>query len=110
MYLIHNAHLKRFFSEGGNGEYLFLIDEAHNLVERGREMYSASIYKEDLLLIRRLVKTDAPKLAKRLEECNKQFLELKKECETYQIQESVSHIALKVHECNGGDGAVFGRM
>lgn len=90
-----NAHLKRFFSEGGNGEYLFLIDEAHNLVERGREMYSASIYKEDLLLIRRLVKTDAPKLAKRLEECNKQFLELKKECETYQIQESVSHIALK---------------
>lgn len=90
-----NAHLKRFFSEGGNGEYLFLIDEAHNLVERGREMYSASIYKEDLLLIRRLVKTDAPKLAKRLEECNKQFFELKKECETYQIQESVSHIALK---------------
>ena len=31
------VHLKRFFGEGGRkGEYLFLIDEAHNLVERGR--------------------------------------------------------------------------
>ena len=44
-----NAHLKRFFSEGSGGEYLFLIDEAHNLVERGREMYSAVLYKEDFL-------------------------------------------------------------
>ena len=91
-----NAHLKRFFSDGGSGGYLFLIDEAHNLVERGREMYSAAIYKEDILSIRRLVKAEAPKLAKRLDECNKQLLELKKECETYQIQESVSHIALKL--------------
>ena len=41
------AHLKRFFSEGGSGNYIFLIDEAHNLVERGREMYSAQLYKED---------------------------------------------------------------
>ena len=40
-----NAHLRRFFGEGVKGEYLFLIDEAHNLVERGREMYSAQIYK-----------------------------------------------------------------
>ena len=39
-----NAHLKRFFSEGKKGEYLFLIDEAHNLVERGREMYSAVLF------------------------------------------------------------------
>ena len=31
------AHLKRFFSESGKGEYLFLIDEAHNLVERDRK-------------------------------------------------------------------------
>ena len=91
-----NAHLKRFFSEGGSSNYLFLIDEAHNLVERGREMYSAAIYKEDVLSIRRLVKTEAPKLAKRLDECNKQLLELKKECETYQVQESISHIALKL--------------
>ena len=37
------VHLKRFFGEGAGGDYVFLIDEAHNLAERGREMYSASI-------------------------------------------------------------------
>lgn len=90
------AHLKRFFSESGKGEYLFLIDEAHNLVERGREMYSASLYKEDLLEVRKMVKAGDPKLAKGLSECNQQFLELKRECEHYQILKSVSHIALKL--------------
>ena len=45
-----NAHLKRFFAESGSGDYIFLIDEAHNLVERGREMYSAVLYKEDSFL------------------------------------------------------------
>ena len=90
------SHLKRYFSESGKGEYLFLIDEAHNLVERGREMYSASLYKEDLLEVRKLVKAEDPKLAKGLSECNQQFLELKRECEHYQILKSVSHIALKL--------------
>lgn len=90
------AHLKRLFSESGKGEYLFLIDEAHNLVERGREMYSASLYKEDLLEVRKKVKAEDPKLAKVLSECNQQFLELKRECEHYQILKSVSHIALKL--------------
>lgn len=90
------AYLKRFFSESGKGEYLFLIDEAHNLVERGREMYSASLYKEDLLEVRKMVKAEDPKLAKGLSECNQQFLELKRECEHYQILKSVSHIALKL--------------
>ena len=36
-----------FFAEGIRGDYIFLVDEAHNLVERSREMYSAEIYKED---------------------------------------------------------------
>ena len=91
-----NAHLKRFFSEGVKGEYLFLIDEAHNLVERGRQMYSAEIYKEDFLAVKRLVKLEDAKLARRLEECNKLLLAMKKECENYQIQESISHIYLKL--------------
>ena len=90
------AHIKRFFSESGKEEYLFLIDEAHNLVERGREIYCASLYKEDLLEVRKLVNAEDPKLAKRLSECNQQFLELKRECEHYQILKSVSHIALKL--------------
>lgn len=91
-----NAHLKRFFGDGVSGEYLFLIDEAHNLVERGREMYSAALYKEDLLEVKRLVKQEDAKLAGRLEECNKQMLALKRECETYEVLDSVSHIYLKL--------------
>ena len=52
-----NAKLKRYFGETGKvGDYLFVIDEAHNLVDRGREMYSAQIFREDFL--------DAGKLAK----------------------------------------------
>lgn len=46
--------LKRFFSEGGKGEYIFLVDEAHNLVDRARNMYSAQIYKEDVLSVKSL--------------------------------------------------------
>ncbi len=91
-----NAHLRRFFGEGMKGEYLFLIDEAHNLVERGRRMYSAEIYKEDFLKVKRLMKHRDEKLAKRLEECNKQLLALKRECDEYQILNSVSHIYLKL--------------
>ena len=91
-----NAHLKRFFSESGDNGYLFLIDEAHNLVERGREMYSAGLYKEDILEVRRAVKQMDSRLAKRLEETNRLMLELKRECEDYRVLESVSHLALKL--------------
>ena len=91
-----NAHLKRFFSEGSAGNYIFLIDEAHNLVERGREMYSAVLYKEDFMELKRDVIHLNGKLARRLGEVNKLFLELKRECENYQILNSVSHIALKL--------------
>ncbi len=91
-----NAHLRRFFGEGNKGAYLFLIDEAHNLVERGRKMYSAEIYKEDFLKIKRLVRIRDGKLAGRLEECNRQLLALKRECEGCQVLNSVSHIYLKL--------------
>ena len=49
-----HVYLKRFFESGG-GEYLFLIDEAHNLLERGRDMYSAELVKEDFLALKRAV-------------------------------------------------------
>ncbi len=51
-----NAKLQRFFGEGAGGNYLFLIDEAHNLLERGREMYSAHLIKEDFMSLRRELK------------------------------------------------------
>lgn len=41
--------IKRFF-DGEGGEYVFLIDEAHNLPDRAREMYSAEISIDELCL------------------------------------------------------------
>lgn len=75
-----NVYLKRFFGESVKGEYLFLVDEAHNLVERGRDMYSASLCKEDFLEIRRTIKEKGTGLAKALDRCNKHLLTLKREC------------------------------
>lgn len=51
-----HVYLKRFFGEGNGGDYLFLIDEAHNLLERGREMYSALLLKEDFMELKREIK------------------------------------------------------
>ena len=79
-YVFHpRARLKRFFGESSGGDYLFLIDEAHNLVERGREMYSASLEKDHFTEVRRAVKEIAPKLARSLGRVNRQMLALKRE-------------------------------
>lgn len=84
-----HVFLKRFFAESKSEKYLFLIDEAHNLVDRGREMYSATLVKEDFLALKKRVKVYDKKLEKRLEACNHQLLILKKECETHKRYESI---------------------
>lgn len=90
-----NVYLKRFFGEGVKGDYLFLIDEAHNLVERGRTMYSAVLCKEDFLEIKRLIKGKSASLAQALERCNRHLLTLKRECEDgWQRQEQVGGFSL----------------
>ena len=91
-----DAQLKRFFAEGVAGGYLFLIDEAHNLVERGRQMYSAELCKEDFLAVKKLVKGEAPRFAKRLEACNKILLAMKKECENYKVLDNISHLGIQL--------------
>ena len=91
-----NVRLKRFFAEGIKGEYLFLIDEAHNLVERGREMFSASLCKEDFLELKRKLKGRYRKAERCLERCNKYLLSLKKECDTWQLHEDVGAFVLQL--------------
>ena len=51
------VYLKRFF-ENPKENYVFLIDEAHNLVDRSREMFSAQINKRSFLDIRDIFKED----------------------------------------------------
>lgn len=78
-----HVYLKRFFSEGIKEDYLFLIDEAHNLVDRGREMYSAILKKEDFMALKKVVKEYDQGMYYRLEGCNRELLKLKRECENY---------------------------
>ena len=40
------VYLRRFFQEVTE-QYVFLVDEAHNLVDRAREMYSAGLNRSD---------------------------------------------------------------
>lgn len=84
-----NVYLKRFFQEGVQGDYLFLVDEAHNLVDRSRMMYSADLYKEDVLTVKRILKSQSHAICRTLDKCNKALLEMKRECEQYQILDSV---------------------
>ena len=95
------AHLKRFFYEGNKDDYVFLIDEAHNLVERARTMYSADICKEDFLELKRLLKGKAPKLEKQLGKCNSHLLEFKRECENYQVLKDINALYLQLLTLSG---------
>lgn len=87
-----NVYLKRFFQEGIKGDYIFLVDEAHNLVERSREMYSAQLIKEDFLLCKKIIKPYSKKIEKILDKCNKLLLEYKRECESYVVYENVGNL------------------
>ena len=79
-----NVHLKRFFGENISGDYIFLIDEAHNLVERGREMYSAEISRQTLFTLRKKIRKHFPKLARALDKASRQMLELEEDLKASQ--------------------------
>lgn len=75
------ASLKRFFSLEKENDFVFLIDEAHNLVDRAREMYSATVVKEKFLAMKKIMKLHNRKLANALESCNRTMLDLKRKCD-----------------------------
>lgn len=51
------VYLKRFFDETLD-PYVFLVDEAHNLVSRGRDMYSAELSREEILDLQTRIKDE----------------------------------------------------
>lgn len=96
-----NVYLRRFFSDEKKGNMVFLIDEAHNLVERGREMYSARLVKEDFLAVKRIIRATARhekrpevqynlrKFEKSLEAANRCMLNWKHECDEFEVIDEV---------------------
>lgn len=93
-----NVYLRRFFSEENKGNYIFLIDEAHNLVERGREMYSASISKQDVMDFINLVKNYDSKLYNQAERINKSLLAIKRMVDKdYLVLESAGTVTVQLN-------------
>ena len=58
-----------------------LVDEAHNLPDRARAMYSSSLTKNQILKFRKVLRLEFPKLGRQLSRLNRQFLEAKNEME-----------------------------
>lgn len=75
------VNLKRFFAEEG-GDYIFLIDEAHNLVDRARDMYSAELSKSAFLSAKKSVGKSNRRLYGALSKVNDAMLELRKQHES----------------------------
>ena len=96
-----NVCLKRFFGENVSGNYLFLIDEAHNLVDRGREMYSASICLNDVIETRKFVKPYSQTLWKKLGKVKKQLEELRQNCGEWKVQENAGVLPISLLSVQG---------
>ena len=72
------VHLKRFFDAAG--DWLFLIDEAHNLPDRARAMYSAQFAKSSLTEAKRALGKGKSSLKTALSKADKVFLAARKAC------------------------------
>ncbi len=84
------VYLHRFF-DFSTEPYVFLIDEAHNLPDRARSMYSAELDKQTVLDLQHLLKPHLPELAKKLGGINKILLEIRKACQAAGKQALVEH-------------------
>ena len=89
-----HIYLRRFFAEGEIEPYLFLTDEAHNLVDRAREMYSAELCKEKMQALAEYIEEECfvkarPAIAKhhaaKIKDCVLQMaaslLQVKRKCD-----------------------------
>lgn len=83
-----NVYLKRFFAEGDN-DYCILIDEAHNLIDRSRDMYSAELYKKEILNLKNKCKNISKKLYKILNKINYYLIDERKKCENNSLKISI---------------------
>ena len=77
------VRLRRYFSEGTGGDYIFLVDEAHNLPDRASEMYSASLVKEDVLALKKLIMKKDGRASRALDRLNRAMLSLRRNLGDY---------------------------
>lgn len=75
-----HVSLKRLL-EDERARYVFMIDEAHNLVDRAREMFSAEIEKASFLELRRHTRS-VKAVYKSLGKINSLLVKMRRECES----------------------------
>jgi len=92
------VYLRRFF-EFPTENYIFLVDEAHNLVDRARTMYSAALYKEKFFGVKKKLKDQSKgrdkAISKAIDGINKMFLDVRKNCDAkgiYTHQNEISEV------------------
>ena len=97
--------LKTYFNENKNNN-IFLVDEAHNLVDRAREMYSASLDKNEILEFKKTFKNIDGLIYKSLDKINKFMIEIRKysEEDSYYILEDkptdlINHVRVLINSC-----------
>jgi len=71
--------LQHLFEEE-SGRHAVLVDEAHNLVDRAREMFSAQLAKEPVLALRRLLKHEIPAIHRALGAVNSWMAGMRRRC------------------------------
>ncbi|MBN2508911.1 MAG: ATP-dependent DNA helicase, partial [Spirochaetales bacterium] len=71
------VRLVRYFQK--RGKYLFLVDEAHNLIDRGRSMFSATIEKRDAMALKKVLAASHKPMAQRMGDLNSLFLAIGRE-------------------------------
>lgn len=75
------VYLRRLFADEPS-EYTFLVDEAHNLVDRAREMFSAEIRKKTLLQLRGSMRSALPQVYRSLGRINTWLVKTRRSCES----------------------------
>jgi len=75
--------LGRILDSKGN---IVLVDEAHNLIDRARNMYSASLSKSQILKCKKLAKGKLSKLHSVLGKINNYFIDLRNECDHKEVE------------------------
>lgn len=78
---VFDPHVNRTYvgRESGGNPRILLIDEAHNLVERARSMYSADLIEQDLIMLKTWIPDPEKNLHKKLRACRRKVSEIKKE-------------------------------
>jgi DNA excision repair protein ERCC-2 len=67
-----SVSLKRFFDDELH-DYAILVDEAHNLVDRARDMFSADLQREEILGLKKALAEQLPTCAKALNKIATRF-------------------------------------